>query len=116
MSWEQSTPWVAIAVMTIAAGALTLAGNLGSLAETVVLLLLFVFIRTNLAVPVLRKDKVSHQHFYVLIVVPSLALTSRVRSDAGNCVGFGAERTLGLLGRRRPTERSRTGRGKWGPP
>ncbi len=36
---------------------LTLVGDVGTLAETVVLLLLFVFISTNVAVLVLRKDE-----------------------------------------------------------
>lgn len=73
---KRRTPWVAIAVTTLAAMALTATGDLGSLAETVVLLLLFVFISTNVAVLVLRKDKVEHQHFRVPVVIPCLALVS----------------------------------------
>lgn len=57
---------------------LTASGDLGSLAEKVVLLLLFVFISTNTAVLVLRKDKVEHRHFRVPVVVPYLALASCV--------------------------------------
>ncbi len=52
---------------------LTLVGDVGTLAETVVLLLLFVFISTNVAVLVLRKDKVEHDHFRVWTWVPVLA-------------------------------------------
>ena len=73
---RRRTPWIAIIVTTMAAGALTATGDLGSLAETVVLLLLFVFISTNAAVLVLRKDKVEHQHFRVPTLIPYLALGS----------------------------------------
>ena len=45
--------------------ALTLVGDLSTLAETVVLLLLFVFISTNVAVLVVRRDTVNHAHFRV---------------------------------------------------
>ncbi|AZI56831.1 amino acid permease [Nakamurella antarctica] len=75
---HRKTPWVAIIVTTVAAMALTLTGDLQSLAETVVLLLLFVFISTNVAVLVLRKDKVEHQHFRAPTVIPYLALASCV--------------------------------------
>lgn len=75
---ERGTPWVAIVVTTLAAMALTASGDLSSLAETVVLLLLFVFISTNTAVLVLRKDKVEHKHFRVPLVIPCLALVSCV--------------------------------------
>ncbi|MFP5312866.1 MAG: APC family permease, partial [Actinomycetes bacterium] len=75
---RRRTPWAAILVTTIAAAALTATGDLGSLAETVVLLLLFVFISTNTAVLVLRKDKVEHRHFRVPTLIPYLALASCV--------------------------------------
>ncbi|GAA5226363.1 APC family permease [Paeniglutamicibacter antarcticus] len=75
---NRRTPWVAIVITTVAAMALTLTGDLQSLAETVVLLLLFVFISTNTAVLVLRKDIVEHEHFRVPTVIPYLALASCV--------------------------------------
>ena len=43
-----------------------------------VLLLLFVFISTNIAVLVLRKDTVDHDHFRVPRLIPYLALGSCV--------------------------------------
>jgi len=46
------------------------------LAETVVLLLLIVFISTNVAVLVLRKDTVEQDHFRVATVVPVLGVIS----------------------------------------
>jgi APA family basic amino acid/polyamine antiporter len=70
------TPWVAIISTTLVAIALTLTGTLAVLAETVVLLLLFVFISTNLAVLVLRRDHVEEKHFRVPIWVPVLAIVS----------------------------------------
>ncbi|MDQ0755093.1 APC family permease [Arthrobacter sp. B3I4] len=84
---NRRTPWVAIAVTTVAAMLLTATGDLESLAETVVLLLLFVFISTNTAVLVLRRDKVEHKHFRAPTVVPYLALAScavlLLQQDAG---------------------------------
>jgi APA family basic amino acid/polyamine antiporter len=75
---KRKTPWVAIVATTIVAMALTLVGDVGTLAETVVLLLLFVFISTNVAVLVLRKDRVEHEHFRVWTFVPVLGVASCV--------------------------------------
>lgn len=75
---KRRTPWVAIVATTLVAMALTLVGDIGTLAETVVLLLLFVFISTNVAVLVLRKDRVEHDHFRVWTVVPVLGVASCV--------------------------------------
>ncbi|KQY10113.1 amino acid permease [Mycobacterium sp. Root135] len=73
---NRRTPWVAIVSTTVVAMLLTLAGDLSTLAETVVLLLLFVFISTNVAVLVLRRDTVEHDHFRVWTVVPVLGVGS----------------------------------------
>lgn len=75
---ERRTPWVAIVATTAVAMMLTLAGDLSTLAETVVLLLLFVFISTNVAVLVLRRDTVEHPHFRVWTAVPVLGVASCV--------------------------------------
>lgn len=75
---QRRTPWVAIVATTVAALALTALGNLQALAEVVVLLLLFVFISTNLAVLVLRRDAVAHPHFRVWRFVPVLGIASCV--------------------------------------
>ena len=72
------TPWVAIVATTVVAMLLTLVGDLSTLASTVVLLLLFVFISTNIAVLVLRKDEVEHRHFRVPAVIPVLGVASCV--------------------------------------
>lgn len=73
---SRRTPWVAIVSTTVVAMLLTLAGDLSTLAETVVLLLLFVFISTNVAVLVLRRDTVEHSHFQVWTPVPVLGVGS----------------------------------------
>ena len=73
---RRRTPWVAIAATTAVAMVLTLIGDLSTLAETVVLLLLIVFISTNVAVLVLRRDTVDHNHFRVWTAVPVLGVAS----------------------------------------
>jgi basic amino acid/polyamine antiporter, APA family len=70
------TPWVAIVVTTVFAIVLTATGGIAVLAETVVILLLIVFLSTNLAVLVLRRDKVEHAHFKAWTVLPVLAIIS----------------------------------------
>jgi len=73
---HRRTPWVAIVVTTLVAMLLTLVGDLATLAETVVLLLLIVFLSANVSVLVLRRDKVEHQHFRVWTFVPFLGIAS----------------------------------------
>jgi APA family basic amino acid/polyamine antiporter len=75
---KRRTPWVAILVTTVVAMVLTTVGDLSTLAETVVLLLLFVFISTNIAVLALRRDRVEHKHFRVWTAVPVLGVLSCV--------------------------------------
>ncbi|MGO2793266.1 APC family permease [Microbacterium gubbeenense] len=72
------TPWVAILVTTLVAMGLTLIGDLATLAETVVLLLLFVFASANVSVLVLRRDRVDNDHFRVWTVIPVLGVASCV--------------------------------------
>lgn len=73
---RRRTPWVAIASTTVVAMLLTLVGDLATLAETVVLLLLLVFISANVSVLVLRRDRVQHEHFRVWTFVPVLGVIS----------------------------------------
>jgi basic amino acid/polyamine antiporter, APA family len=73
---NRRTPLIAIVTTTVVAMLLTLVGDLSTLAETVVLLLLFVFISTNVAVLVLRRDHVEHRHFRVWTPVPVLGVVS----------------------------------------
>ncbi|MFS0733920.1 APC family permease [Microbacterium sp. 1P10UB] len=73
---QRKTPWVAILATTLVAMLLTLVGDLATLAETVVLLLLFVFLSANVSVLVLRRDRVQHAHFRVWTFVPVLGVAS----------------------------------------
>lgn len=58
-----STPWVAIVFTVGIAAVLVATGDVGNLADTTVLLLLCVFMLVNVAVLILRKDRVGHDHF-----------------------------------------------------
>lgn len=73
---RRRTPWAAILATTVTAMLLTLVGDLATLAETVVLLLLFVFLSANVSVLVLRRDRVQHEHFRVWTFVPVLGIAS----------------------------------------
>lgn len=73
---KRRTPWVAILITTLVAMGLTLVGDLATLAETVVLLLLVVFLSANVSVLVLRRDRVDHDHFRVWTFVPVLGIAS----------------------------------------
>ena len=75
---RRRTPWVAILTTTVVAMLLTLVNDLSVLAATVVLLLLFVFVSTNVAVLVLRRDPVEHAHFRVPTFIPVLGVASCV--------------------------------------
>ncbi|MCJ0890928.1 APC family permease [Rhodococcus sp. ARC_M5] len=68
------TPWAAIVATTVVAMVLCSTGSVAALAETVVLLLLFVFVSTNIAVLVLRGDRADSDHFRTPTVLPVLAL------------------------------------------
>ncbi|MBF0688412.1 MAG: APC family permease [Cellulomonas sp.] len=73
---RRRTPGVAIVVTTLVAIVLAVTGELADLASTVVLLLLFVFLSTNVAVLVLRRDQVEHDHFRAPTWLPVLAVLS----------------------------------------
>lgn len=73
---HRRTPWVAIIATTVVAMLLTVTGDLSTLAETVVLLLLVVFLSANISVLVLRRDRVDHDHFRVWTFVPVLGIGS----------------------------------------
>lgn len=70
------TPGVAIVATTAVAVVLALTGELADLAATVVLLLLVVFLSTNVAVLVLRRDPVDREHFRAPTALPVLAVVS----------------------------------------
>ncbi len=65
------TPYIAIAFTTLLAfGLITFVGSVPQLGGTTALLLLCVFTVVNVAVLVLRKDKVDHEHFTAPTVLP----------------------------------------------
>jgi len=69
---ERRTPWVAIIFVAALALALCAVGDLESLADTTVLLLLAVFVSVNIAVLILRRDPVEHTHWRAPTVLPVL--------------------------------------------
>src|SRR3954451_1359768 len=71
---RRQTPWVAILGTTAVTMVLIATGNLSDLADTTVLLLLVVFCTVNVAVLVLRRDRVEHRHFRAPTVIPGLGV------------------------------------------
>jgi amino acid transporter len=80
------TPWFAIAFTSAIAAVLVATGDLGSLADTTVALLVVVFAIVNVSVLVLRREPVEHEHFVVPSFVPvggvgiSIALLTQVEA------------------------------------
>jgi amino acid transporter len=71
------TPHVAIALTTLLAFALiTFVGEIPALAGTTALLLLCVFTVVNIAVLVLRRDRVDHEHFRSPAMLPAAGVLS----------------------------------------
>ncbi|WP_085994895.1 APC family permease [Nocardia exalbida] len=70
------TPWVAIGVTAAVSLLLALTGEVASLAETLVLLLLVVFAAVNVSVLILRREGDEAEHFRVPVIVPWLGLAS----------------------------------------
>ena len=68
------TPWVSIIFTTLIAMALIATGGFEVLASMTVVLLLLVFIVVNVAVLVLRRDRVGHDHFRAPSVFPILGI------------------------------------------
>ncbi|WP_084166396.1 APC family permease [Stutzerimonas azotifigens] len=98
---NRRTPWVAIVATTLMAMLLTVTGSLQVLAETVVLLLLFVFISTNVAVLALRRDQVDRPHFRAPTALPVLAILSCLvllaQQETGTWLRAGLLLGLGVL-------------------
>ena len=69
---DRRTPWVAIIFVALLAFTLLLVGDLESLADTTVLLLLGVFVCVNAAVLVLRRERVEHEHWHAPSALPVL--------------------------------------------
>ncbi len=69
----RGTPWVAIVFVAAILLALVTSGDVGDLADTTVVLLL-VFTVVNIAVLVLKRDRVDHSHFSAPSFIPVLAM------------------------------------------
>jgi len=72
----RGTPWVSIIFVAVVLLILVSTGELGDLANTTVLLLLLVFAVVNVAVLVLKRDRVGHRHFEAPSFIPILALVA----------------------------------------
>ena len=71
---SRRTPYLAIAFTASLAAVLVIIGSLDTLADTTVLLLLFVFVCVNSAVLVLRREPVDHEHFRAPTALPVLGV------------------------------------------
>jgi amino acid transporter len=72
------TPWTAILFTSSIAAVLVATGDLASLADTRVALLVVVFGVVNVSVLVLRRERVEHEHFVVWSVVPVIGVAISV--------------------------------------
>jgi amino acid transporter len=83
---SRRTPWFAIAFTSAIAAVLVATGDLDSLADTTVALLVIVFAIVNVCVLVLRREPADHDHFAVPSFVPvlgvgiSLALLTQIEA------------------------------------
>jgi basic amino acid/polyamine antiporter, APA family len=118
---RRQTPWFAIVFTTVLAMIAIATGDLESLANATVTLLLFAFILVNASVLVLRRERVEHDHFRapaalpVLGVIVSIALLTQqasedfIRAGVFLLLGF----VLWLVNRRaesvKPTDESAPG-------
>jgi APA family basic amino acid/polyamine antiporter len=66
------TPWIAILFTAAIAAVLVTLGDLATLADTTVLLLLLVFIGVHVSLLILRRTPVEHDHFRAWTVLPWL--------------------------------------------
>jgi amino acid transporter len=71
---ERRTPWVAIVFTSVIAMILVTSANISLLGGTTALLLLGVFTIVNIAVLVLRRDRVEHRHFRAPSWTPYLGI------------------------------------------
>ena len=97
----RQTPWVAIVLTTALAMVLIVSGDLSDLADTTVLLLLLVFTAVNIAVLVLRRDEVPHDHFRAPRAIPAVGAAVSVAlmttKDGETFARAGALVVLGAL-------------------
>jgi basic amino acid/polyamine antiporter, APA family len=96
------TPWVAIIFVACLAMLLIAIGSLSTLADTTVLLLLLVFVCVDVAVLVLRRDHVEHEHWRAPTALPVLGVVAClgliVQKAVDDAVEFAYAGGLLLLG------------------
>ena len=80
------TPWVAILFTASIAAVLAILGDLPTLADTTVLLLLIVFVGVHVALLVLRRTPVDHKHFRAPAALPWLG--------AATCAGLAVQQVV----------------------
>lgn len=101
VSPRRRTPWLAIVFTSLIAAALILTGDLDSLADTTVLLLLVVFAIVNVTVLVLRSDEVEHGHFRTPTALPVLgavvSLVMLTQNEAGIFLRAGILLVIGAV-------------------
>jgi APA family basic amino acid/polyamine antiporter len=101
VSASRRTPWVAILFTTGLAMILAATSDLSDLADTTVLLLLLVFTLVNVAVLVLRRDDVDHDHFrapWILPIIGAVAcIVLATDKEAGIWARAGLLLVLGLV-------------------
>jgi basic amino acid/polyamine antiporter, APA family len=73
---ERRTPWAGVLLTGAIAGVLVVIGDLETLADTTVLLLLFAFVAVHLSVLALRSRPVDHEHFRAWTGFPVLGALS----------------------------------------
>jgi amino acid transporter len=69
---DRRTPWAAIALTTVLGVILISTGDLETLADTTVMLLLLAFTLVNVSVLLLRGDRVGHDHFVAPSALPAI--------------------------------------------
>jgi APA family basic amino acid/polyamine antiporter len=70
------TPWAGVLLAGVLAGVLVVIGDLETLADTTVLLLLLAFVAVHVSVLVLRRTPVDHEHFRAWTAFPVLGALS----------------------------------------
>jgi len=70
------TPWAGVVLSAALAAVLVVLGDLETLADTTVLLLLFAFVAVHVSVLVLRRTPVEHEHFVAWTGFPVLGVLS----------------------------------------
>src|SRR5918999_2052175 len=96
------TPWAGIVLAAAVAGVLVIIGDLETLADTTVLLLLFAFVAVHVSVLVLRDRPVEHEHFTawtgfpilgalccVALIIQTLIEDTVIFAYAGGLMAFG---------------------------